>query len=126
MKTSPKPVILAEGLQESGYSVDLARNGLDGLHMAREAVYDLIVLDVMMPGLDGWQVLGRLRQDRDTPVLFLTARDELADRIRGLDMGADDYLVKPFSLPSYWRVSAPCCGAALCAGRKNAAGRLAD
>ena len=88
---------LHKGLHESGYAVDLARNGLDGLHMAREEAYDLIVLDVMMPGLDGWQVLGRLRQESDTPVLFLTARDDLADRIKGLDMGADDYLVKPFS-----------------------------
>ena len=88
---------LRKGLQESGYGVDLARNGLDGLHMAREETYDLIVLDVMMPGMDGWQVLARLRQDSDTPVLFLTARDDIADRIKGLDMGADDYLVKPFS-----------------------------
>lgn len=88
---------LRKGLQESGYVVDLARNGLDGLHMAREEQFDLVVLDVMMPGLDGWQVLARLRQDSAIPVLFLTARDDVADRIKGLDLGADDYLVKPFS-----------------------------
>ncbi len=88
---------LRKGLQESGFVVDLARNGIDGLHQAREVPYDLIVLDVMLPGLDGWQVLTRLREDSQTPVLFLTARDEIADRIKGLEMGADDYLIKPFS-----------------------------
>lgn len=88
---------LRKGLQESGFVVDLARNGIDGLHQAREEAYDLIVLDVMLPGLDGWQVLTRLREDSEIPVLFLTARDEIADRIKGLEMGADDYLIKPFS-----------------------------
>jgi two-component system copper resistance phosphate regulon response regulator CusR len=88
---------LKNGLTESGYVVDLARNGVDGLHLAREFAYDAIVLDVMMPQMDGWQVLEKLREQSDTPVLFLTARGELQDRIKGLDRGADDYLVKPFS-----------------------------
>lgn len=88
---------LQRGLIESGYVVDVANNGVDGLHMAREMSYDAIVLDVMMPGLDGWQVLQQLRETDDVPVLFLTARGELEDRLKGLDLGADDYLVKPFS-----------------------------
>ncbi|GAC1410766.1 MAG: heavy metal response regulator transcription factor [Burkholderiaceae bacterium] len=88
---------LKNGLTESGYVVDLARNGVDGLHLAREFAYDAVVLDVMMPQMDGWQMLEKLREKSDTPVLFLTARGELQDRIKGLDLGADDYLVKPFS-----------------------------
>lgn len=88
---------LKKGLKESGYAVDLARTGTDGLHMALEHAYDLVVLDVMLPGIDGWQIMQALRDKRDLPVLFLTARDRLDDRIRGLELGADDYLVKPFS-----------------------------
>ncbi|MFL6710049.1 MAG: heavy metal response regulator transcription factor [Massilia sp.] len=88
---------LLQGLSEAGYVVDLARNGADGLHMALELPYDAIVLDVMMPEMDGWQVLRQLREQKDVPVLFLTARGELEDRLKGLDLGADDYLVKPFS-----------------------------
>ena len=88
---------LRNGLQEMGYVVDVARNGQDGLHLALELQYDLIILDVMMPGLDGWQVLKSLRKKSDTPVIFLTARDDVPDRIKGLELGADDYLVKPFS-----------------------------
>lgn len=88
---------LKKGLRESGYAVDLARNGIDGLHMAREQAYDLVILDVMLPGKDGWQVMGELRRECDVPVIFLTARDQVDDRIRGLQLGADDYLVKPFS-----------------------------
>ncbi|WP_158901782.1 heavy metal response regulator transcription factor [Burkholderia sp. L27(2015)] len=88
---------LKKGLRESGYAVDLARTGTDGLHMALEQPYDLVVLDVMLPGLDGWQIMTALRAKRDLPVIFLTARDHLNDRIRGLELGADDYLVKPFS-----------------------------
>lgn len=88
---------LRSGLTESGYVVDLACNGVDGLHMATEMQYDLVVLDVMLPEMNGWQVLQRLRETSDTPVLFLTARGELEDRLKGLDLGADDYLVKPFS-----------------------------
>lgn len=89
---------LKKGLGESGFLVDVAGDGLDGLHLAREMEFDLIVLDVMLPGVDGWQVLTRLRQaGRRTPVLFLTARDAVHERVRGLELGADDYLVKPFA-----------------------------
>ena len=91
---------LRNGLTESGYVVDVAGNGSDGLHMAREFHYDLIILDVMMPVMDGWEVMQRLRADNkqpEIPVLFLTARGTLEDRIKGLNLGADDYLVKPFS-----------------------------
>ena len=88
---------LRNGLQELGYIVDVARNGEDGLHLALELQYDLIILDVMMPGLDGWGVLKGLRTKSDTPVIFLTARDDVPDRVKGLELGADDYLVKPFS-----------------------------
>ncbi|MCE1243958.1 heavy metal response regulator transcription factor [Oryzomicrobium sp.] len=88
---------LKKGLTESGFVVDLARDGREGLHLAEEGGHDLIVLDVMLPGLDGWQVLRRLREGRGTPVIFLTARDGLDDRIKGLELGADDYLVKPFA-----------------------------
>ncbi|APR39039.1 heavy metal response regulator transcription factor [Paraburkholderia sp. SOS3] len=88
---------LKKGLRESGYAVDLARTGTDGLHMALEHSYDLVVLDVMLPGVDGWEIMRSLRAKRDVPVIFLTARDHVSDRIRGLELGADDYLVKPFS-----------------------------
>jgi len=89
---------LRKGLQEAGFSVDLARNGVDGLHLATTGQYDLIVLDVMLPGLAGWDVLERIRRSgRDLPVLFLTAKDNVEDRVRGLELGADDYLVKPFA-----------------------------
>ena len=89
---------LKKGLQEAGFSVDLARSGTDGLHLAATDDYALIILDVMLPGATGWQVLQSIRQtDQDLPVLFLTARDEVADRVKGLESGADDYLVKPFA-----------------------------
>jgi two-component system copper resistance phosphate regulon response regulator CusR len=88
---------IQKGLSESGFVVDLVRSGIDGLAAATAMHYDLIVLDVMLPGLDGWQVISALRKSLDTPVLFLTARDALADRIKGLELGADDYLVKPFA-----------------------------
>jgi two-component system, OmpR family, copper resistance phosphate regulon response regulator CusR len=88
---------LRKGLRESGYAVDLARTGPDGLHLALEQPYDLVILDAMLPGLDGWDIMRRLRARRDLPVIFLTARDQVNDRIRGLELGADDYLVKPFS-----------------------------
>jgi two-component system copper resistance phosphate regulon response regulator CusR len=88
---------LKKGLEESGFTVDIATNGIDGLHNALEEDYALIVLDIMLPGMDGWEVLKRLRAKRDTPVLFLTAMDELEERVRGLELGADDYLVKPFA-----------------------------
>lgn len=88
---------IQKGLSESGFVVDLVRSGTEGLAVATAMHYDLIVLDVMLPGLDGWQVISALRKSVDTPVLFLTARDALADRIKGLELGADDYLVKPFA-----------------------------
>ncbi|XYJ12692.1 heavy metal response regulator transcription factor [Telluria sp. B2] len=91
---------LQRGLGESGFAVRLARNGRDGLFIAREEEIELVVLDVMLPRMDGWQVLEALRADAATeqiPVLFLTARDEVEDRVRGLELGADDYLVKPFA-----------------------------
>jgi two-component system copper resistance phosphate regulon response regulator CusR len=89
---------LAKGLRESGFLVDAAADGDEGLQIAVDGNHDLIVLDVMLPGLDGWQVLEQLRaQGRTTPVLFLTARDAVQDRVRGLELGADDYLVKPFA-----------------------------
>ena len=89
---------LARALREEGYAVDAAADGEEGLYKAMDVAYDAIVLDVMLPLLDGWQVLERLRASRKTPVLMLTARDAARDRVRGLDAGADDYLVKPFDL----------------------------
>ncbi len=89
---------LKQGLTEFGFSVDLARNGLDGLHLAKSGNYDLLILDVMLPELNGWQILEALRrQGMQTPVLFLTAKDQVEDRVKGLELGADDYLVKPFA-----------------------------
>ena len=89
---------LKQGLTEAGFVVDLVRDGMDGMHQALTEDYDLAVLDVMLPGLDGWQVLAALRRAKqDIPVLFLTARDQVADRVKGLELGADDYLVKPFA-----------------------------
>jgi two-component system OmpR family response regulator len=89
---------LAKALREEGYAVDTAETGDEGLYKAQTCDYDAMVLDIMLPGLDGWEVLGRLRKTRQTPVLLLTARDATRDRVRGLDTGADDYLVKPFDL----------------------------
>ena len=89
---------LRQGLSEAGYVTDLARSGSDGLHLALTGDYDLLVLDVMLPGLDGWQVLESLRRSgRELPVMFLTAKDQVEERVRGLELGADDYLVKPFA-----------------------------
>jgi two-component system copper resistance phosphate regulon response regulator CusR len=89
---------LRKGLGENGFVVDVAGQGDDGLHLARTGAYDLIILDVMLPGRDGWSVLTALRHEgKQTPVLYLTARDAVADRVKGLELGADDYLVKPFA-----------------------------
>lgn len=88
---------MRNGLTESGYVVDVASGGLDGLHMALEDRYDLILLDVMMPGMDGWSVMEVMDKRIDTPVIFLTAKGTLEDKLKGLELGADDYLVKPFS-----------------------------
>ncbi len=89
---------LRQGLREAGYVVDLAQNGADGLHLALQEDYDLVILDVMLPGRNGWQVLQEMRQrGRKMPAMFLSARDQVEDRIKGLELGAEDYLVKPFS-----------------------------
>jgi two-component system, OmpR family, copper resistance phosphate regulon response regulator CusR len=89
---------LRQGLSEAGFVTDLARDGNDGLHLALSEAYDLVILDVMLPGLDGRAVLQAIRRaGKEIPVLFLTARDSVEDRVAGLEMGADDYLVKPFA-----------------------------
>jgi two-component system copper resistance phosphate regulon response regulator CusR len=89
---------LRKGLVENGFVVDVASDGDDGLQLARTGEYEIVVLDVMLPGRDGWSVLGELRRaGSQTPVLFLTAKDGLPDRVKGLNLGADDYLVKPFA-----------------------------
>ena len=88
---------LQRGLTEQGYVVEVATNGLDGQHYALQYDYDLIILDVMLPGADGFAVLRALRAVKQTPVIMLTARDRVDDRVKGLRDGADDYLVKPFS-----------------------------
>jgi two-component system, OmpR family, response regulator len=95
---------LAKALREEDYAVDTAEDGEDGVYKATESAYDVVLLDVMLPKLDGWKILEKIRahkneEIRRTPVLMLTARDRTADRVRGLDTGADDYLVKPFDLP---------------------------
>ena len=88
---------LRSGLAENGYVVDVAHDGIDGRHLALEGQYDLILLDVMLPGIDGFGVLEAIRRKGDIPVLMLTARDKVEDRVKGLQGGADDYLVKPFA-----------------------------
>ncbi|WP_339900456.1 heavy metal response regulator transcription factor [uncultured Gilvimarinus sp.] len=89
---------LRQGLTEAGFMVVLARNGLDGHHIAMTESFELIILDVMLPDIDGWRILQALREaGKPTSVLFLTARDSVADRVKGLELGADDYLVKPFA-----------------------------
>lgn len=89
---------LRQGLAEAGFVVDLVRDGLDGLHQGKSEDYDLAILDVMLPGIDGWRLLQELRKaGKEMPVLFLTARDQVEDRVKGLELGADDYLVKPFA-----------------------------
>lgn len=93
---------LLKALGEEGYAVDGADTGPEGLFKAESWDYDAIVLDVMLPGLDGWTLLERLRRTKCTPVLMLTARDAMQDRVRGLDTGADDYLTKPFDLPELY------------------------
>ncbi len=89
---------LQQGLSEAGFSVDRVENGSEALQRALDESYDLLILDVMMPGMEGWEVLRRVRgAGQAVPVLFLTARDRIEDRVRGLELGADDYLVKPFA-----------------------------
>ena len=88
---------LRKGLRENDFIVDLATDGVEGLHLALTGEYDIIVLDVTLPDKDGWQVLQELRLSKEVPVIFLTARDKVEDRVKGLELGADDYLVKPFA-----------------------------
>ena len=90
---------LRQGLTESGYVADVARTGTDGKHLAETGEYDLVLLDVNLPGLSGWDVLQAIRARGATPVLMLTARGLLDEKVKGLDLGADDYLVKPFQFP---------------------------
>ena len=90
---------IQQGLRESGYTVELARTGTDGLYAALNGDHDLIVLDVLLPGIDGFAVLTALRSSKETPVLMLTARSLMEDKVKGFDLGADDYLVKPFQFP---------------------------
>jgi len=99
VEDEPKIVaFLRKGLTENGFVVDVAKQGEDGLHLARTVAYDLVILDVMLPNLDGWEILAALRQEgKQMRVLYLTARDSVNDRVKGLELGADDYLVKPFA-----------------------------
>lgn len=90
---------LEQGLSEHGYTVELAHTGPDGLHAAATGDHDLVILDVMLPGVDGFAVLSALRTSKQTPVLMLTARGQTDDKVKGFEMGADDYLVKPFQFP---------------------------
>jgi two-component system copper resistance phosphate regulon response regulator CusR len=88
---------LVKGLGENGFLVDWVRNGVDAVHHATSSSYDLVILDVGLPGMDGWSVLKEIRKQHQMPILFLTARDRVEDRVRGLEIGADDYLVKPYA-----------------------------
>ena len=89
---------LKQGLFEAGFVTDLVRDGLDGKHLALTEAYDLIILDVMLPNINGWEIIQTIRRaDKNMPVLFLTARDGIDDRVKGLELGADDYLIKPFA-----------------------------
>ncbi len=88
---------LVKGLGENGFVVDWVRSGLDAVHHVRSSAYDLVILDIGLPDMDGWAALAAIRRERQVPVLFLTARDRVEDRVRGLELGADDYLVKPFA-----------------------------
>lgn len=90
---------LRQGLTESGYAVEVAHNGTDGLHAAVNGDHGLVILDIMLPGIDGFAVLSALRTSKQIPVLMLTARGKTDDKVRGFDLGADDYLVKPFQFP---------------------------
>ena len=93
---------LRKGLEENGFVIDVATDGEEGLHLAISGTYDAVVLDVMLPSRDGWSVLSEIRRrGRQTPVLALTARDGVADRVKGLEMGADDYLTKPFAFSEF-------------------------
>jgi len=92
-------------LQHEGYDVVTADNGREGLEMALEKDFDLILLDLMLPEMDGFEVTRRLQQEKDTYIMMMTARDSIMDIVAGLDRGADDYIVKPFAIEDYWHVS---------------------
>nr|BFE90009.1 hypothetical protein GCM10020185_05450 [Pseudomonas brassicacearum subsp. brassicacearum] len=113
---------LRQGLGEAGFNADLVADGITGQQLALSGEYALLILDVMLPGRDGWQILQAVRgAGLDTPVLFLTARDAVQDRVHGLELGADDYLVKPFAFfPSCWHGCAACCVEAVRHSRKPA------
>ena len=93
--------LLKRALVFEGYTTEVAADGVEGFSMVLSTNPDLVVLDIMMPGLDGWEVCRRIRAEKDLPVLMLTARDDVAERVKGLDLGADDYLVKPFALEEF-------------------------
>ena len=106
---------LQQGLTEAGFMVTLARNGLDGHHLAMTETFDLLVLDVMLPDVDGWRIVQSLREaGRQTPVLFLTARDSVDDRVKGLELGLMITWSSPSLLPSCWPGCALCCVVVLC------------
>jgi two-component system copper resistance phosphate regulon response regulator CusR len=103
---------IQQGLEEAHHAVDWAPDGDTGLRLALDGGYALILLDLMLPGRDGWSICRTLRAHRDaTPILMLTARDAIDDRVRGLDLGADDYLPKPLISTNCWRACGHCCGA---------------
>lgn len=99
---------LVKGLKESGYQAECVHLGLQGLEMLKRDQYDLLILDVMLPDIDGWSVLQILRQFSKIPVIFLTAKDQVMDRVKGLELGADDYLAKPFPILNYWHALKAC------------------
>lgn len=100
---------LQQGLRENGYVVDCAHTGTDGLHLARQQPYDLVILDVNLPEIDGWTVLQRLRAESATRIMMLTAHGRLADRVKGLDLAPMTTCSSPSNSPNFWRVSAACC-----------------
>ena len=103
---------LQQGLIECGYTVDCVSDGLDGFHLALQNDYDIVLLDVNLPTMDGWEVLELIRRRKQTRVIMLTANGRLEQKVRGLESGADDYMVKPFQFPSCSLVSEHCCGEA--------------
>ena len=104
---------LSRGLESAGYAVDVAGNGATGIDLVHGTEYDLVILDLMLPDTDGLSVLQKIRNRKvSPPVLILSARDAVDDRVKGLELGADDYLVKPFAFVELWRAFVPDCGAA--------------
>jgi two-component system, OmpR family, response regulator ArlR len=85
-------------LNHEGYLTDIATNGLEGLNKVKEKNYDLIILDIMLPGINGIEICGQVRQFSSIPIIMLTAKDDIYDKVSGLDIGADDYMTKPFAI----------------------------